>query len=103
MIAVIVSYQVKPEFTEQNKKNIEQFLNDFRQLDATTFSYTVYTKDDNVTFVHYSTYKNEKVQTEILNVPSFKEFQRLRDESGLNGTHKVEILNFIGSSKKIFE
>ena len=60
MIGVIVSYQVKPEFAEQNKKNIEQFLNDFRQLDSATFSYTVYTKDDNVTFVHYSTYKNER-------------------------------------------
>ncbi len=102
MITVIVSYQIKPEFSEQNKKNIEKFLNDFKQLDAANFSYVVYTKDDNVTFIHYSTYKNEKVQTEILNVPSFKEFQWLRDESGLNGTHKVEVLNFIGSSKEIF-
>jgi hypothetical protein len=45
-------------------------------------------KEDGVTFVHYSNYINEEVQHEVLNVPSFKEFQRLRDESGLNGSHK---------------
>jgi len=33
----------------------------------------------------------------ILNIPSFKEFQRLRDESGLNDSHKVEILQSIGT------
>lgn len=103
MITVIVSYQIKPEFSEQNKQNIQKFLNDFKQLDPATFSYNVYTKEDNLTFIHYSTYKNEEVQNEILNIPSFKEFQILRDESGLNGTHKVEILNFVGSSREIFE
>ena len=103
MIAVIVTYKVKPEFVDQNKQNIQQFLKDFKELDTSGFQYNVYTKDDKVTFVHYSTYKNEKVQTEILNVPSFKEFQRLRDESGLNATHNVEILNFIGSSNEIFD
>ena len=103
MLTVIVSYQIKPEFSKQNKKNIEQFLNEFKHLDAANFSYTFYTKDDNITFVQHSIYNNEKVQTKKLNVPSFKQFQRLRDESGINGTHNVEILNFIGSSKEIFD
>ena len=103
MITAIVTYQVKPEFVEQNKKNIKQFLIDFKRLDTKNFRYNVYLKGDNVTFVHYSTYRNEKVQTEILDVPSFKEFQKLRDESGLNGTHKVELLDFIGSTEEIFE
>lgn len=102
MITVIVTYQVKAEFADENKNNIQQFLKDFKKLDPADFRYTVFTKKDNVTFVHYSSYRNEKVQTEILNVPSFKEFQRLRDESGLNGTHKVEVLNFIGSSQDNF-
>lgn len=100
MITVIVTYKVKPEFAEQNKLNINQFLSDFKKLDNSNFQYNVYTKDDNVTFVHYSTYKDEKIQTEILNIPTFKEFQRLRDESGLNGTHQVEILTYIGSSSE---
>jgi uncharacterized protein YbcV (DUF1398 family) len=103
MVTVIVTYQVKSEFVEQNRKNIQKFLNDFKNLDSADFRYNVYTKDDNITFVHYSTYRNEKIQTEILNVTSFKEFQRLRDESGLNGTHKVEALNFIGSANETFK
>jgi quinol monooxygenase YgiN len=100
MIAVIVTYKVKPEFVEQNKRHIQQFLKDFKQLDTSGFEYNVYTKEDNLTFVHHSIYRDEKIQAEVLNVPSFKEFQRLRDESGLNDTHKVEVLNVIGSTNE---
>lgn len=102
MISVIVTYKVKPEFAEENRKNIDQFLSDFKQLDPSGFRYTVYTKDDGVTFVHYSAYRDEEIQTQILNVPSFKEFQRLRDASGLDGTHNVDILRYVGSSSDVF-
>lgn len=95
MINVIVTYTVQPEFVSENKANIQKFLDDFKKLDHTTFEYKVYLKEDGVTFLHYSNYINEEVQHEVLNVPSFKEFQRLRDESGLNGSHKVEILQSI--------
>ncbi|WP_419487237.1 hypothetical protein [Chryseobacterium bernardetii] len=95
MINVIVSYTVKPEFVSANKANIEKFLNDFKNLEQSTFEYKVFVKEDGVTFLHYSNYANEEVQHEVLNVPSFKEFQRLRDESGLNGSHKVELLQSI--------
>jgi ABC-type transporter Mla subunit MlaD len=95
MINVIVSYTVKPEFVSENKANIQKFLNDFKNLNQETFEYRVYVKEDGVTFLHYSNYINEEVQHEVLNVPSFKEFQKLRDESGLNNSHKVEILQSI--------
>jgi hypothetical protein len=100
MISVIVTYTVKPEFVEQNKQHIQQFLKDFKALDTSSFVYSVYTKEDGLTFVHHSIYKDETIQTEVLNVPSFKEFQRLRDESGLNGTHKVEVLSLVGSTNE---
>ncbi|WBV58558.1 hypothetical protein PFY10_08870 [Chryseobacterium daecheongense] len=95
MINVIVSYTVKPEFVSENKENIQNFLNDFRQLDLSAFEYKVFLKEDGVTFLHHSNYSNEEVQHEVLNTSSFKEFQRLRDESGLNGSHKVEFLESI--------
>lgn len=95
MINVIVSYAVKPEFVTENKTNIQKFLNDFKNLDLETFEYKVYIKEDGVTFLHYSNYINEQVQHEVLSVPSFKDFQKLRDESGLKGSHKVEILQSI--------
>ncbi|UWX60759.1 DUF3634 family protein [Chryseobacterium oranimense] len=95
MINVIVTYTVNPEYVSENKTHIQKFLDDFKNLDQETFEYKVYVKEDGVTFLHYSNYINEEVQQEVLNTPSFKEFQRLRDESGLNGTHKVEILQSI--------
>ncbi|CEJ71016.1 hypothetical protein [Chryseobacterium oranimense] len=95
MINVIVTYTVNPEYVSENKTHIQKFLDDFKNLDQETFEYKVYVKEDGVTFLHYSNYINEEVQHEVLNTPSFKEFQRLRDESGLNGTHKVEILQSI--------
>ncbi|KIC63390.1 hypothetical protein [Chryseobacterium taiwanense] len=95
MINVIVTYTVTPEFVSENKTNIRKFLHDFKSLNQEAFEYKVYIKDDGVTFLHYSNYINEEVQYEVLNVPSFKEFQKLRDESGLNGSHKVEVLQSI--------
>jgi quinol monooxygenase YgiN len=95
MINVIVTYTVRPEFVSDNKANVQKFLDDFKQLDQSAFEYKVYVKEDGVTFLHYSNYINEEVQHEVLNTPSFKEFQRLRDESGLNDSHKVEFLQTI--------
>ena len=98
MITVTVSYTVKPDFVQMNKQNISKFLDDFRKLNPSDFRYNVYLQNDGVTFVHLSTYRNEEIQTNVLNVESFKSFQKERDESGLNNTHKVEVLNFVGSS-----
>lgn len=97
MISVIVTYQVKPDFVAQNKANIQTFLADFEKLDSSKFKYTVLLKEDGVSFVHYSHYSDEEMQNQLLNVPSFKAFQQMRDESGLNNSHKVEILQLVGS------
>lgn len=102
MITVKVTYTVKPDFVEANRENINKFLSDFKQLDPTEFRYNIYLKEDGVTFVHFSTYKNEEIQKQILNTPSFKSFQDQRDISGLNDTPKVEILNHVGSSFELF-
>lgn len=101
MISVIVTYQVKPEFVAQNKVNIQAFLADFEKLDASKFKYSVFVKEDGVSFVHYSQYSDEAMQNKLLNVPSFKAFQQIRDESGLNDSHKVEILQSVGSKGKL--
>ncbi|PXY41823.1 hypothetical protein DMB65_04470 [Flavobacterium cheongpyeongense] len=98
MITVKVSYTVKPELVEANKANINTFLSDFKKLNPSEFRYNVYLQDDGITFLHFSTYKNEEIQKQILNISSFKSFQEQRDKSGLGNTHKVEILSYVGSS-----
>lgn len=102
MITVKVTYSVKPEFVEKNKQNISRFLNDFKKLDPSDFRYAVYLLEDGVSFLHFSTYTNEEIQKEVLQVESFKSFQKERDESGLNNTHQVEVLDFVGSSSNTF-
>ncbi|MDR6966016.1 hypothetical protein J2X31_000009 [Flavobacterium arsenatis] len=98
MISVKVTYTVKPEFVAQNKANITTFLEDFKKLNPSDFKYEVFLCEDGITFLHLSSYKNEAIQKQILNVASFKNFQKERDESGLNNSHKFEMLEHIGSS-----
>lgn len=98
MISVKVSYTVKLEFVAQNKQNISVFLSDFKKLVDKNFLYNVYLKEDGLTFLHISMYENQEVQQHILNVPSFLQFQKERDENGLNGVPKIEVLTSIGSS-----
>lgn len=99
---VLVSYQVEKEYVEKNKANIAVFLKDFENMDSDRFSYIVYLQDDGVTFMHLSNYADSDIQNDILNTPSFLEFQRQRDESGLNNSHEVKILEFIGASQDLF-
>ncbi|MFD0941365.1 hypothetical protein [Pedobacter boryungensis] len=101
MVSVKVSYTVKQEFLAQNKQNINVFLADFKKLVDKNFLYNVYLEEDGLTFLHISMYENEEVQHQILNVPSFLQFQKERDDSGLENTPKVEILTSIGSSLRI--
>jgi len=98
MITVQVTYTVNPEFAMRNKQNIQRFLADFRKMDAAAFWYHISLMEDGITFMHFSTYRNEQIQQEVLNVPSFKAFQKERDDSGLNGTHAVRVLQFVGAS-----
>lgn len=99
MINASVTYRVSPEFVEENKQNIDRFLNDFEKLDKTKFTYDVFLKDDGMTFVHMSSYADKEMQQKILNVPSFLDFQEKRDQSGLNNSHSVSLLKFVGSTK----
>ncbi|MEO7978291.1 hypothetical protein [Flavobacterium sp.] len=101
MITVKATYTVKPEFVEENKENISRFLSDFKKLNPSEFRYNVYLQEDGITFLHFSTYKNEETQKQILNIPSFKSFQEQRDKSGLDNTHKVEVLSYVDSSFEV--
>jgi len=103
MISVKVSYTVKPEFVDQNRKNISVFLADFKKLNTLNFLYNVYLQEDGLTFLHISMYENEEVQNQILNVPSFLNFQNERDENGLDGSVQIESLQLIGSSLSLLK
>jgi len=99
MITVKVTYGVKKAFAAQNKANIALFMKDLKAMNSSDFKYEVYTLKDETTFVHISSYANGDIQQKVLNTPSFKEFQRQRDESGLTKAHNIEEMSFIASSQ----
>jgi hypothetical protein len=101
MITVKVTYTVKDTFVEKNKENINTFIKDFKTL-GDDFRYTVLIQKDGKTFVHLSQYKNEAIQKQLLEVPSFKTFQQHRDESGLESEPQIEILSFVASAHDVF-
>jgi quinol monooxygenase YgiN len=97
MIAVKVTYTVKPSFVARNLQNIQTFMQDFRKIDD--FQYTVYTNEN--TFTHLSHYKNEEVQVAVLDTPSFKAFQEQRDASGLVSPPQIEVLTLAASAREV--
>ena len=99
MITVKVTYGVKKEFASKNKENIALFIKDLKAMNSKEFTYNVYTLEDQTTFIHISSYANKEIQEQVLNTPSFKEFQRQRDESGLTKAHNLKVLNFVATSQ----
>ena len=100
MIAVKVTYTVKDDYVDSNKKLIEKFLTDFKKLDHTQFLYSIFQSEDGKTFIHTSQYKNKEIQQTLLNTSSFLHFQELRDKNLVSTT--IEFLNYVGASKEIF-
>lgn len=100
MIVVIVTYTVNDMYVNTNKEMIQAFLTDFKKLDSTEFLYSIFQTEDGKTFIHTSQYKNKEIQQTILTTPSFLRFQEQRDKN-LASEPKIEVLNFIGSSKAI--
>lgn len=102
MIIVKVSYTVKKDFVQQNKANIDRFIADFKKMNNNDFQYTAYLCGDGQSFVHLSHYQNEEIQKQLLETPSFLAFQKQRDESGLETTPQIEVMNLVASAHGIF-
>ena len=102
MIIVKVTYTVKPDFVKKNQENISLFMADFKKMNTNNFQYVSYLCEDGKTFVHLSHYKNEEIQKQLLQVPSFLYFQKQRDASGLLGKPEIEVLELVASSREFF-
>ncbi|MEX0662385.1 MAG: hypothetical protein WEA58_02630 [Balneolaceae bacterium] len=102
MIVVKVTYTVKPEFVQKNKENINSFMIDFQKMNTNEFHYASYLYGDGKTFVHISHYENEEIQKQLLQVPSFLNFQKERDESGMEVLPEIEVMTLVASSKEFF-
>lgn len=100
MITIKVTYTIKEDYIDTNKEKIQIFLDEFKELDNNQFVYTIFQVNGSNTFIHMSQYKNEVIQKELLNMPSFLEFQKKRDLH-LISAPTIESLTQIGISKNI--
>ena len=102
MIVVKVTYTVREDFVSENRSNIGKFLEDLRVLNNPGIRYTVLLGNDGKTHTHLSMYESEESQKALLELDSFKSFQRQRDESGLEISPQVEMMTLVDSSHRIF-
>ena len=96
-----VQYTVKPDFVEQNKKNIEAVMSELRALSNTDLKYASYVLDDGKTFMHLVHDKSNDGGHLPTSLESFKHFQ-----SQLQGHFEVppkaETLELVDSSFNVF-
>ncbi len=80
MDAVKVKYKIKKEFVEKNKENIAAVIQEIKSLGDTGVMYSVYVKDDGLTFVHFAMRRDEVAAQVIPRLASFQKFSaELRD------------------------
>ncbi|ASZ15117.1 ankyrin repeat domain-containing protein [Chitinophaga pendula] len=98
MQAVKVSYTVQPSFVAQNQANIAVALEELRQQNNPDIRYHVFLDPDGQTFHHLAIYRGPEVAKALLEMPSFLEFQRQRDESGLVAPPQITPLSWVNGS-----
>src|SRR5690606_41530168 len=101
MIHAIVSDHLNPKFIRQNIAKNAKFFKNLQDFDQSQFKYSVLLHADGQTFTHISHYEDVAMQEQILNDPSFLNFQKQRDDSGLEESPKVQVLEYIGSAGKL--
>ena len=102
MKIVKVTYTTKAEYAEQNKKNIQQMMQDLQNLDHAGINYNTCVSADDKTFIHTAFFKAEDDQKILNELPSFRSFQEQLKASGLETPPKQELLTLVGTSKDIF-
>lgn len=67
-------YTVKPEFVEQNRQNLAEFIAALAATSTPGLSYRVFLEEDGQTFLHLVTSEDDPSAV-ITGLPSFKKFQ----------------------------
>lgn len=101
MKIVKVTYTTKPEFAQQNKKNIKNVMTHLQKLQPNGINYNACVSADSKTFIHTAFFNSDEDQQLLNELPSFKHFQERLRAGGLEAPPKQELLTLIGSSNSI--
>ena len=67
-------YTVKPEFVEQNRQNLDEFIAALTAASVPGLSYRIFLEEDGKTFLHLVTSQDDPSAV-ITGLPSFRTFQ----------------------------
>jgi hypothetical protein len=98
MKAIKVEYTVKPEYVSTNKSNIQKVMDELKSLGDVGVLYSVYTKEDGCSFVHFAIYRNPDEPNIIPTLKSFQEFSKQLKEEGLTTSPETVKLEMVSKS-----
>lgn len=98
-----VIYTVKPEFVNDNIQNIHTFMDDVKKINNQGIRYAVLLGADGKTFIHLSSFDKDSSQKALLELESFKTFQKRRDASGLEVQPSIEEMSLVAASFPVLD
>lgn len=102
MRIIRVTYTVREEFVETNRRNIALVMKEVRELNKPGINYTSFIEPDGKTFMHFAMYPNNETVQIIENLPSFKSFRNALKESKPEVPPQAVDLSLVASSYDIF-
>lgn len=98
MKAVKVQYTVKPEYIEENKKNIQRVMDALKANPIAGMLYSSYTDAENPnTFIHINMAQDADTMAKLHDVPEFTAFRMALKASEPLVQPKQTALQFVGA------
>ena len=102
MKIVKVTYTTSAAYSEQNKVNITDVMNELRELCDPGIFYHVCVAPNDLTYTHTAFFISDAEQSVLFGLQSFRKFQEQLKASGPEVLPVSEQLSLVGSSKDIF-
>ena len=103
MRSVVVRYQVKPDFVDQNAANIKAVMLELRGKDDKGVRYQSFqSKEDPTRFTHIGFYEDEAATERATALPAFQRFQTELKASGPVSPPQPEWLTLVAAGHDLF-
>ncbi|MGB5818090.1 MAG: hypothetical protein WBG90_01305 [Saonia sp.] len=97
MKAIKVQYTVKPEYTEENKKNIQRVMDVLKAKPIEGMQYSSFTDEESPnTFIHINMAKDDEIMGKLNGLQEFKDFQQALKASQPLSPPKATKLKMVG-------
>ena len=102
MKIVRVQYTTTQSYAARNKTNIQQVVDELKQVNHPGIKYSCYLLPDGKTFMHFDQFENEEAHQVLQGLASFKKFSTELWASGLEVEPKLELPSLVASTEDFF-